>query len=189
MSVYACMLRGINVTGYNKIGMKELKGLFQSLGHANVTTYIQSGNVVFASDRSGAPELAGEIEQQIAAAFGLNVPALLRTGDELAQVLAQNPYTRGGRDPARLHVTFLREAPDPDFVGALEGFDSSPDEFAIAAREVYLHCPAGYGNTKLNNTFWERRLKVVATTRNWNTVARLAEMGGSSQSPSRGHLC
>jgi len=177
MTVYICMLRSINVSGKNKIAMNELRALFQSLGHENVATYIQSGNVVFASSNLPVQALTEEIEQQIASVLGLSVPAVIRSRDELGRVLERNPFIESrGRDPSRLHVTFLGQAPEPALVAATQGFEAAPDEFFVDEREVYLHCPDGYGNTKLNNAFWERRLEVTATTRNWSTVAKLAEM-------------
>ena len=169
------MLRGVNVTGVNKIAMSGLRALFEQLGHANVATYIQSGNVVFTSDRDSSG-LAGEIGRALESKLGLNVPAIVRAASELAAVLESNPLDSGGRDPARLHVTFLDQVPHASAVAALKNHASPPDDFVIEGSEVYLHCPGGYGNTKLNNTFWERRLRVTATTRNWKTVGTLARM-------------
>ena len=178
MTAYVCVLRGVNVTGVNKVAMSELRAMFEQLGHANVSTYIQSGNVVFTSDRDSSG-LAGEIRRALESTLGLNVPAILRSGSELADVLERNPLDSGGRDPARLHVTFLGQVPEPSLVAILKNHASPPDEFVIDGCEVYLHCPGGYGNTKLNNTFWERGLRVTATTRNWKTVAKLTEMAAS----------
>ncbi len=99
---------------------------------------------------------------------------MIRTKAELAKVIAANPFA--GVDLAKVHVTFLANKPEAALVRALADHESPPDEFRVAGREVYLHCPGGYGNTKLNNSFWERRLKVGATTRNWNTVTKLLEL-------------
>jgi uncharacterized protein (DUF1697 family) len=172
------MLRGINLGGHNRIKMEELQALFVALGHSDVTTYIQSGNIIFKSPGSDPSQLAGAIEERIAQDLGLAVTVLLRTKDELAQVIASNPFIRQRTDPARLHVTFLADAPDPHLVSRVDGHNAEPDEFQIIGREIYLHCPHGYGRTKLNNAFWERRLGVAATTRNWHTVTKLFQLAG-----------
>lgn len=176
MVAYVAMLRGINVSGRNKIKMSGLQALFVRLGHADVTTYIQSGNVVFTSTGKSAAALTSEIERCIAREFGFEVPVVLRAKAELAKVIARNPFDKV--DLGKVHVTFLEEKPKAALVRALADHRSAPDEFRIVGREVYLHCPAGYGNTKLNNTFWERKLAVGATTRNWNTVTKLLDLAG-----------
>ena len=172
------MLRGINVGGQNKVNMADLQALFVALGHSDVTTYIQSGNIIFTSPANSPSDLARGIEEQIARDLGLTVTVLLRTKDELAQVIEGNPFIRQGTDRAKLHVTFLADAPDPALVRHVDVHHAEPDEFRVLSREIYLHCPQGYGRTKLNNAFWERRLGVVATTRNWNTVTRLFQLAG-----------
>jgi uncharacterized protein (DUF1697 family) len=176
MVAYVAMLRGINVSGRNKIKMSDLQALFAGLGHTEVTTYIQSGNVVFNSAEKRAAAVSAAIEQRIASELGFEVPVVLRTKAELAKVIGANPF--GKADLAKVHVTFLAKKPDATLVRALGDHASPPDEFRIVGREAYLHCPSGYGITKLNNTFWERKLNVAATTRNWNTVTRLLELAG-----------
>ena len=176
MVAYVAMLRGINVGGKNKIKMSDLQALFVGLGHADVTTYIQSGNVVFTSGAKSAAAVTAAIEQRIVREFGAEVSIVLRTKAELAKVIAGNPFADG--DLAKVHVTFLAKKPEAPLVRALAEHRSPPDEFRIVGREVYLRCPNGYGKTKLNNTFWERKLKVGATTRNWNTVTKLFELAG-----------
>ena len=101
---------------------------------------------------------------------------MLRTSTQLADVVGHNPLAAGGRDPAKLHVTFLASKPAVVPGGGPRHRAFLPDEFRVVGREVYVHCPAGYGRTKLNNAFFERALGVVATTRTWNTVTTLARM-------------
>jgi uncharacterized protein (DUF1697 family) len=168
------MLRGINVGGKNKIKMADLEALFVGLGHADVITYIQSGNVVFKSPTKNASTLASVIEKRITRDFGLGVAIVLRTKAELGKVIAVNPFA--GVDLAKVHVTFLADKPEAALVRALDDHASPPDEFRIVGREVYVYCPSGYGNTRLNNAFWERRLKTSATARNWNTVTKLFQL-------------
>jgi uncharacterized protein (DUF1697 family) len=174
---YVAMLRGINVSGRNKIKMSDLQALFAGIGHTDVVTYIQSGNVVFKSDEKRAAAVTAEIEQRIARELGFDVPVVLRTKADLTKVIAANPFAAGDR--ARVYVTFLAKKPEAMLVRALGDHAAPPEEFRVVGREVYLHCPSGYGTTKLNNTFWERKLNVASTTRNWNTVTKLLELSGA----------
>jgi uncharacterized protein (DUF1697 family) len=170
---YVALLRGINLGARNKIAMADLREFFEALGHEDVTTYVQSGNVVFRSPVRSASTLRHAIEKRIARDLGLDVSVLLRTGAGLAKVVAGAPF-----DPATLHVTFLAETPDPERVRALDPARSPPDELRVVGREVYLSCPNGYGRTKLTNAYFEKQLGVAATTRNWRTVTKLAELAG-----------
>jgi uncharacterized protein (DUF1697 family) len=176
MATYVALLRGINVGGRTKVGMADLRQVFVGLGHAEVSTYLQSGNVLFKSRDRSPSRLAEAIERRIAQDLGMTVTVLLRTGDDLAQVVANNPFLGRETDFAKLHVTFLADAPERDRAARLETPGDGPDEFALVGREIYLLCPNGYGKTKLNNTYLERRLGVAATTRNWNTVTKLCEL-------------
>ncbi len=172
---YVALLRGINVGGRAKLSMADVRAAFVDMGFDDVSTYIQSGNVLFRSSSSPAT-LPLAIEQALAGAFDLAVKALLRTSAQLAKVVERNPLAAGGRDPAKLHVTFLAAKPPPARVAAIDTEAFLPDELRVREREVFLHCPTGYGRSKLNNTFFERRLGVLSTTRNWNTVTTLARL-------------
>jgi uncharacterized protein (DUF1697 family) len=172
------LLRGVNVAG-RTLGMADLRRLFVDLGHTDVATYLQSGNVIFTPAAGPRSRLSAAIEQRIAAELDLTVTVLVRSGKDLAQVVAGNPFTSRSADPATLHVTFLADRPGADRVKHLEAPSGVPDELSLAGREVYLHCPNGYGRTKLNNSFFERRLGVAATTRNWRTVTTLHELAAA----------
>lgn len=176
MPAYVSLLRAINVSGRNRVPMADLRALFESHDHHDVSTYLQSGNVISRTTSRSAPAVARTIERAVAADLGLEVTVLVRTPAELGRVLAANPFTTGGVDPTRLHVTFLAGSPDPSRVDALDGSAFAPDEFAVHGREVYVHCPGGYGNTRIDNSYFERKLGVAATTRNWKTVTRLVEL-------------
>lgn len=177
MNTYLAILRGINVSGQKMIKMTELKNLFEHLQFESVRTYIQSGNVLFDSKNSDHDDMTRRIEQAIASRFGFEVPVLIRSQAELEQIVARNPFlTETEIDPAFLHVTLLADAPAADRLDAIRQYDYAPDRFQIVGREVYLYCPGGYGNTKLSNTFFENKLKVRATTRNWKTVNELVRM-------------
>jgi len=171
------LLRGVNLGSRNKVSMADLRELFVAVGAEDVATYVQSGNVIFKS-RDRAPKLIEAIEKEIRRRLGLDVAVLVRTRAELAKVLAGNPFAKGGNEPATLHVTFLAETPDRARVGKLDPERGGDDEFRVAGREVYLHCPNGYGRSKLTNAYFEKELGVAATTRNWRTVTKLAELAG-----------
>jgi uncharacterized protein (DUF1697 family) len=174
---FAALLRSINVGGRNRLPMADLRALVESLGFVDVTTYLQSGNVVF-SGVGSARAAARIIQDRIAADVGLAVPVLVRTATQLGEVVRSTPYGELGADLKTLHVTFL--AADPGRDGVRELLDRADefgaDRFEILGREIYLHCPGGYGETKLNNSYLERRLGVTATTRNWRTVTALADL-------------
>jgi uncharacterized protein (DUF1697 family) len=172
-STYVALLRGINLGARNKVAMADLRALLAELGAADVATYLQSGNAVFKSaGRRG--ELAAAVEQGLRRDLGVDVKVLLRTRKELESVVGANPFAR--RDAKALHVTFLDGKPEATKVKRLDARRSEPDEFRVVGREVYLHCPNGYGRSKLSNAYFEKELGVAATTRNWKTVTALAEL-------------
>lgn len=169
------LLRGVNLGARNKIAMPRLRQLFEELGHEDVATYVQSGNVVFRSS-GGRDELRTALEAEIGTRFALEIAVLLRTGKELATVVAGNGFAAGQPDPTKLHVTFLAAPPHRERATALQRQRFDPDELRVARDAVYLHCPFGYGRSKLSNAFFEKELGVVATTRNWRTVTALADL-------------
>ena len=173
MPVYVSMLRGINVSGRNRIPMADLRALYERHGHSDVTTYVQSGNVVSRAASRGALAVERAIGRAIADDLGLDVVVLVRTPAQLTTVLDANPFVDAGADPTALHVTFLAAAPAKAKVSALDGDAYSPDVFHVHGREAYLWCPDGYGRTKINNAWFERKLGVAATTRNWKTTTQL----------------
>jgi uncharacterized protein (DUF1697 family) len=173
MKTFVALLRGINVGGKNKLAMSELKRSLSSLGLENVVTYIQSGNVVFRSPGGAARDIAGDIEQRIAEDFAVGVTVLLRTPAELRAIARSNPFLRGEADLSKLHVVFLSARPAANAVAGLDPERSSPDEFSVRGREIYLQLPNGSGRSKLTIDYFERRLGVAATARNWNTLVKL----------------
>lgn len=175
MPVFLSILRGINVGGNRKVPMAQLRALYETLGFKNVITYIQSGNVVFEWD--GTKDPAQSIEAAISKEFGFEVPVIARSKSDLEAIFAGNPFLREA-DTAieKLHVTFLDALPDKVLTAKIEVPGSAPDQFIISGKEIYLHVPGSYGETKLSNAFFETKLKVRATTRNWKTVTRLREM-------------
>ena len=174
MGTYVALLRGVNVAGHNKIRMSVLRELLGGLGHRNVVTYIQSGNVVFDADGDTA-DVARSIERAIDHELELDVTTILCTPDELAHAAAANPYA-AHVDPKRVAIAFLEEPPRPKLASAVDPAFHHPDQFEIVGREVHLHCPNGFGRSKLNNAWLEQKLGVVSTIRNWNTVSKLLDI-------------
>lgn len=174
---YVGLLRGINVNGHRTIRMEDLRALVTDLGYSDVRTYIQSGNVLFRSGEAcGADEAGRALERGIAQRFGLDVAVVVVTEAELAGIAAGNPFVQEGVEERTLYVTVLAQPPQPDRVGAIAAEAALPDRFAVVGRCIYVHCPNGYHRTKLSNAFFEARLGGPATTRNWNTVMRLARL-------------
>lgn len=170
---YVALLRGINVGGKNKLPMKKLAALFVAAGCKNVETYIQSGNVVFDAPVSAAKRVPRAVSAAIQEQFGFQVPMIMRSGADLAKVVAENPFLGQGAAEKELHVYFLADTPA---AAQLDVNRSPPDEFVLLGREVYLRLPNGMGRTKLTNAYFDSKLKTVCTARNWATLLHLAAM-------------
>jgi uncharacterized protein (DUF1697 family) len=170
------LLRGINLGARNKVAMPALRSVLESLGHEDVVTYIQSGNVVFTAPSGSGSPLAAGLEAAIEKEFGFPVAVVVRTSEELQKVADSNPFLAAGADPSALHVVFLGSPPARAAVRKLDPGRSPPDEFEAIGAEVYLHCPDGFGRSKLGVDYFERVLGGPATIRNWKTVTKLVEL-------------
>lgn len=181
-AIFIAILRGINVSGKRKILMTDLQHLLMTKGFEQVQTYIQSGNVIFhAPETSANGSLESRIAKAVLEQYHFGVPVIVRKREELVQVVAGNPFIKEkGIDESKLHVTFLAETPAAACVSDIQKMTYPPDRFIIKGREVYLYCPVNYGETRLSNAFFEQKLKVSATTRNWKTVNKLVELSGIS---------
>ena len=168
MATYVGLLRAVNVGG-RKLSMPDLVKVTESVGGRDVRTYLQSGNVVFTATKAAAGNLADALSELC----GFDVPVLIRTPADLDRIVAGQPFKAPDTE---LHVTFLDTTPTAGLAQAIDAGGYGNDRFAVTGTHVYLHCPDGYGRSKLGNAFWERKLKVVATTRNWRTVLALQEM-------------
>ena len=178
MITYISILRGINVSGKNIIKMDALKSMFIGLGFQNVSTYIQSGNVVFQWDLMDSGALEKLISGEILKRFELQVPVLIREYKEFKTIMSHNPFLNvDGDDISKLHITFLSDLPEENLLKTITGLSYPPDEFSVIGKTVYLCCPNGYGNTKLSNSFFENKFKVKATTRNLRTLNELVRIG------------
>jgi uncharacterized protein (DUF1697 family) len=170
------LLRSVNIGGYGRIPMNELRSSFEKLGYADVTTYIQTGNVLFSSTSKSEPKIVNAIEERLDEDFGESPAVILRSVPELLRVAKASPFARSGANPARHHVTFLATSPASAALAAFDPPPSGQDEVVVDGREVYVHTPNGYAETKYTGSFLERRLGVVSTTRNWNTVTKLCAL-------------
>lgn len=181
MKNYISILRGINVSGQKKIIMKDLKVLYEKTGFEDVVTYIQSGNVLFNAAKSLSEiEIIKLIEEAILDIYQFHVPVILRTVEDLERVVGENPFLTEEADIERLYVSFLAEKPSENALENLKKYDFPPEKYMVKGRTVYISCPNGYGNTKLSNNFFESKLKVLATTRNWKTTNKLIEISKTS---------
>jgi uncharacterized protein (DUF1697 family) len=170
---YAALLRGINVGGNNKVPMAQLRDLCTELELEDAATYVQSGNLVFrASGR--ANDLAPRIEAAIAKRFGLGITVLLRTHADLTKIADAPPFPTD--EAKKLHVLFLSARPAAAAASTLDPERSPGDEFRLSGRELYLYYANGSGRTKLTLDYFERRLGVRGTARNWNTLLKLIEL-------------
>ena len=162
--------------GKNKLPMKDLAAMFADVGCADVRTYIQSGNVVYRASKTVVARVPELVAAAIKERFGLRVPVVTRTAEELREVSERNPFLKDGADTAALHVMFLNDEPSAARAATLNPERSPGDAFALRGREIYLHCPNGLARTKLTNEYFDRKLATTSTVRNWNTVLRLLEM-------------
>jgi uncharacterized protein (DUF1697 family) len=168
-------LRGVNLGPSRRVDMGELRRVLSSAGHEDIRTHLQSGNVVLTSPVP-ADRLQRDLERQIAGGLGLDVQVIVRTRDEMADVIARDPLGDVAHNPARYLVYFLSAEPDSDVVRELGSLDVTPEQFVVSGREIYAWHPEGVHRSRLSKPFSERRLGVRATARNWNTVVRLLAM-------------
>lgn len=158
--------------------MDDLKILFEKMDFEEVRSYIQSGNIVFNTRESFTDsELIHRIQLSITERYNFYVPVFIRSREEMRKILKENPFlSEKDINPDWLHVTFLSESPRKSDKEAVSEYDFSPDRFYLVRNEAYLYCPQGYGNSKISNLFFENRLKMNTTTRNWKTVIKLVEL-------------
>lgn len=171
MTHHVALFRGINVGGHNRLPMAELRATFESLGHTDVSSIIQSGNVCFSSDEEPA-DIVASIRSAVVERFDVDVPVLLRTADEVEAALAAHPFAPGAAEPKLHHIMFLA-APAPADAAERIG-DHSPDEFVVAGSEIHIRYPEGSARSRLTNELVDRRLETIATARNLPTCEKIA---------------
>jgi uncharacterized protein (DUF1697 family) len=178
---YVALLRGVNVSGHRSIKMSELARLFEGLGFDSVQTYIQSGNVLFRTEEQDAGQLRTRIEDGILKVFGFSVPVVLRTSVELQTIVEKCPYAPDAlSDGEQLYVSLLADEPSPEGIERLHAFKPTVDDYRLIGQEVYVLYRQSAHKSPLSNNFFERKLGVAATTRNWNTLNKLVALAGQS---------
>jgi uncharacterized protein (DUF1697 family) len=170
----AALLRGVNIGPHKRISMPILRAIVEGLGHEDVETYLQSGNVVFTPQRGSTRKLENELSRAIAEATGLEVGIVVRTGRELEKVVADNPYQVD--DPTRLVVAFLGETVELAQLGLGDLSAFAPDELTLSGEHLYVSVPNGQGRSKLMEALTKRTLPTLVTVRNWRTVEALAQL-------------
>lgn len=176
---YIGLLRGINVGGKNRLPMARLREIFVELGAQEVSTYIQSGNVVFTSSAKAAAAIPAEVSARLATDLGLRVPLVLRSSDELRRALAAHPFEDRGVPEKFRSIMFLDRKPTAAQRKSLEPACSAGEEWELIGSEVHLSYPAGSARSKLTNDYFDRRLEAISTTRNLRTVRKLLELSSS----------
>ena len=186
MASHVALLRGINVGGRNKVPMADLREVVASLGHTGVTTYIQSGNVLFSTAETDTAKLAAALESAIAGRFGIWASVVVLSRDELAAVLAANPYP-DEPNPRLVHVVFLTAEPPEDLLDRIAAAESaaaakgSRDTVRAAGPALFLHTPDGFGTSELAQVLFriisppakKQAPGLAATARNWATATKL----------------
>ncbi|WP_406441939.1 DUF1697 domain-containing protein [Streptomyces sp. NBC_00631] len=178
MTTYAALLRGINVGGNRKLPMAELRTLMTGLGHDSVATYLQSGQAVFTTDQGDAESLAADLTKAIEERFGFLVDVLVRDHAYLKAIVDACPFPAAELAAKQLHVTYLSGPAAPERYADIDPAAHLPEEFRLGDRALYLYAPDGLGRSKLAEALSRSRIHkgLIATTRNWNTVVKLAEL-------------
>jgi uncharacterized protein (DUF1697 family) len=166
------LLRGINLGARNRISMPELRDALEAAGFRDVRTYLQSGNVVLTT-KAAPDRVARRCERQIAERFGLEIDVVVRTRDEVAEVVQRNPLANVARNPKRYQVSFLSAEPAREAVRKLEAAAAASERFVVIGREIYAWHPDTIARSKLWALLAGRGLGVTATARNWATVTSL----------------
>ena len=173
MKTYIVLLRGINVSGKNKLPMAALRDLLNDLGFQDIQTYIQSGNIILSSDESKAI-ICKKIKEGIFTKFGYDVPVIIRTIEEWGKAIANYPFPT--ENPKIVAFVFLDQKTKET---KIEVKGIKEDKYKIDHDMIYMYCPTGFANTKISNNLFERKLKVTATTRNLRTTLKLLELSKS----------
>jgi uncharacterized protein (DUF1697 family) len=186
MATHVALLRGINVGGRNKVPMADLREVVSSLGHTGVTTYIQSGNVLFTTGSASTGELAAALESAITDRFGIRASVVVLSRDDLARILQDNPHP-DEPNPKLVHVVFPNGEPPAGLLDRIAAAQSaaaakgSPDTVTAIGPALFLHTPDGFGSSELAQSLFriisppakEKRAVLAATARNWATATKL----------------
>lgn len=174
MKTYIALLRGINVSGHKIVKMETLRKVLEELSFKSISTYIQSGNILFQSDEKSIPKLEKQIAALIDKHFGFDVPVTVVTPADLKKIVRDNPYAEHQlEDPAQPYVSFLSEIPSSEKLEILSAIDFKGDHFITIDKAMYINYVNSAGDSKLSNAIIENKLKLRSTARNWKTVNKL----------------
>lgn len=177
MYKYIALLRGINVGGRNKIIMSDLRALFRAIGFTEVTTYIQSGNIIFRSKGAKSKELEQRIEREIERKYGYSVPVIVLTGNKLEKILGDNPLRPIKEDEfSKMYYVFLKEFPESEAVAKFKKNKYENEKYIVSEDYIYLKCLSGMGKARLTTNLLEKNLNVQATARNHKTALKILEL-------------
>jgi uncharacterized protein (DUF1697 family) len=169
------LLRGVNIASRNRISMPDLREALEEEGLEDVSTYVQSGNVVLSTTLS-APRVKSDVARVLADRFGLDIAVVVRTRVQLAAVVKCNPFAKVAKNPKLYQVTFLEKTPSAEIVRKLEAVAAGKEQVAHIGRELYAWHPDGVARSKLAALMAGKGLGVTATARNWRTVTKLLEL-------------
>jgi len=179
MKTHLALLRGINVSGHNMIKMDTLKNLLENAGFQNVRTYIQTGNVFIDSEEDQAASVGFKIKQEIFKVLGLDVPVVVISKSDLQACFTNNSFAMEKEcDFKKLYVAFVSKELQGSAINDLKISQFKPDEAQIDGNRIYIKYAIGAGNTRLDQKYIEKKLNVIATIRNWNTVINLLALYG-----------
>jgi uncharacterized protein (DUF1697 family) len=173
MKTYIALLRGINVSGHKLIKMADLKSYLTELNFKNIRTYIQSGNVIFEYETTKIEVLEHQIKQKILEKYHFEVPTILVTPEVIKSIIDNNPFAN---EIENTFVIFLSHTPFGENIEKLQQVDYSQEKYIIIGKTIYLNSPKDFAKNKLSIHLFEKKLKVNATTRNWNTLQKLLEL-------------
>jgi uncharacterized protein (DUF1697 family) len=182
MTIYVSMLRAVNVGGTSRIKMEALKAVYESMGLEDVHTLLASGNVVFRSGLTDRAALVKRIMQEIERRLDLHVEVILRTLAEVESIVERGPVLSPRADMSKLLVMFLSAPPDAADQASLAKAHKGPEMIEMRGPEIYLYYPEGIGRSKLTNAVIEAKLRRSGTSRNWNTLTKLVEVGRALES-------
>lgn len=171
------------MTGHNSVKMSELAYLYKGLGFKDAETYIQSGNVIFSGEGNlSLDDVSSKIEKAIFERFTYKIPVMIRTIDEIRDLKLSNPFHKEADiDPSKIAVIFLKEEITNVQIQKVIDIDYPPDKFIIIGREIFIFCPNGFGKTKLYTNFFEKKMGITGTARNWKTIDKLLEIADKKQ--------
>ncbi|WP_397363725.1 DUF1697 domain-containing protein [Olleya sp. R77988] len=174
MNTYLAFLRGINVGGHNKIPMQELRDLLNQIGFKDVKTYIQTGNIIFKTSSTDRNLLASKIKNGIYNQFGFDIPVLIKTPTQIISILEKCPFTE--EEKLKSYFALLYDKATIQQIQSLKSYSFPDEKFQLIDDCIYLYSSIGYGKSKANNNFFEKKIKIKLTTRNYNTLNKLVKL-------------